>query len=150
MELDELLLETRKRNMDNILNVVCYHTQTPVREVLSKSRQRQFVDCRRLIYTLIREIYNYPLLVIGKYFGKNHATIIHQLKVHKQLCEYGSDYQRNYNKIKDLMVINKDSFVVSEILIEQRNYLQNMVSTINEQIIRNNESKEEDLRSIDK
>lgn len=139
MELDDLLVETKKRNMDNVVNAVCYHTKTSKTRVLSKSRERHYVDCRRLVFTLIREIYNYPLLTIGRHFGKNHATIIHQLKVHKQLCGYSNEYSKSYNTIKHLLVVDQDSFTVSKILVEEREYYQKMLNNVNDQIIAQNE-----------
>ena len=136
VELKELVLTTRTKNMANIIDSVSYVLKICVDDIYSKSRLRHLVDARRLCYVLIREIYNYPLLVISKHFGKNHATIIHQLRVHETLKEYDKAYSDNYLEIKNTLV-DDSGFNSQRILLDEKSYYLQKLNEINDKLIVN-------------
>lgn len=98
MERKELI-----RQMDFITEIVCDITHLTRQELFSQARQRHLVDARRLAYALMRELFGLPYQVISKYFNKNHASIIHSIKLHKNLLEFDSVYRGRYSKIFRLM-----------------------------------------------
>lgn len=91
------------KEMDFVVEMVCEITRLSRPELFSENRQRHLVDGRRLAYALVRELFGTPYTVIGKYFSKNHASIIHALKTHKHLLDYDIVYRGRYTKIFRLM-----------------------------------------------
>jgi hypothetical protein len=60
--------------------------------LLNKSRRRDVLYKRYYLYNELR-ICGLSLSDIGRYFDKNHATILHGLRVHKDLISYrDADY----------------------------------------------------------
>ncbi len=91
------------KQMDFVIAMVCEITHLSRSELFSKNRDRHLVDARRLAYALIRELFGTPYLIMGKYFGKNHASVIHGLKTHKNLLEYDPIYRGRYVRTFRLM-----------------------------------------------
>ena len=61
-------------------------------ELKNKSRIRDVLFKRYYLYNELREL-GFSLSQIGSFFGKNHATILHGLRVHKDLSSYrDADY----------------------------------------------------------
>ena len=100
------------KEMDFIVEVVCDITHLSRPELFSENRQRHLVDGRRLAFALIRELFGTPYTVIGKYFSKNHASIIHSLKMHKHLLDYDIIYRGRYTKIFRLMYAKYNEEVI--------------------------------------
>ncbi len=98
MERKELI-----KQMDFIVELVCDISHLTRQELFSKARQRHLVDARRLAFALMRELFGLPYTTISKYFGKNHASIIHSIKLHKNLLEFDAIYRGRYTKIFRLM-----------------------------------------------
>lgn len=91
------------KQMDFVTNMVCEITHLSRAELHSRNRDRHLVDARRLAYALIRELFGTPYLIMGKYFGKNHASVIHALKTHKNLLDYDDIYRGRYVRTFRLM-----------------------------------------------
>ena len=70
-------------------------------EMLSESRERQLVDARRIAYTVAKKHFNYPYTYIGRFYGKNHATIIHQVKAHEGIYQTEKDYRKRYEMVRN-------------------------------------------------
>ncbi len=112
--------------MDYINDIVCNITHLNKKELLSNSRERYLCDARRLSYALIRQLFGTPFLAMGKYFSKNHASIIHALKGHRDLLEYDDLYRDKYTRIYRLIneEMNKDIIKTIKIkLNEETNHL---------------------------
>lgn len=100
-------MENRTINddMGDVVKAVCIVTKLSEPQFFNRDRFRHLIDARKMAYAAIREIYGYPLSVIGRYFQKNHATIIHQLKKHRDLIEWDAAYAENYKNV--LSVFNE-------------------------------------------
>ena len=72
------------------------------KQVMAKKRTRLFVQARTTIAAILRFNYNMPLMRIGKIMDKDHSTIIHMLKNHRQDMEYDLEYKKKYEQIKKL------------------------------------------------
>ena len=70
-------------------------------EMKSESRERQLVDARRIAYAVAKKHFNYPYTYIGRFYGKNHATIIHQVKAHEAICQTEKDYCKRYEMVRN-------------------------------------------------
>ena len=137
--IEDIIKRKQKDNMENIVNAVCTHVGLSKKLVLSKTRVRKYVDCRRMIYKLIKSIYGYPVLHIAKHFKKNHATILNQLKTHEQLCEYDQSYNENYMFVMNMLIQGSEELNVSMMLLRERFYYQTQLDLVNEKILIENE-----------
>jgi len=96
---------------------------------------RNLVDARKTIFKLIREIYGYPYLVMGRFFKKNHATIIHQINTHDQLMLTDKNYRLTYNETLDLITKDADQFSTQKLLLKEKEYYQKRLEDINSKIL---------------
>lgn len=69
---------------------------------LSSGRPREAVWARMAIYVRLRE-QNYSLSWIGRQFGKDHATVLHSLKMHKNLIEFDKIYRDHYYLFESML-----------------------------------------------
>lgn len=68
-----------------------------------KTRERATLYKRYYLYNELRGC-GFSLTNIGEIFGKNHATIIHGLRVHKDLTSYrDEDYRNEVHQLKEYL-----------------------------------------------
>ena len=77
--------------------------------LLGKKRNRHIVDARRVCYVMLHEKMRLPAIVIGSYFGKDHANIRHHQKSHEILYKIYPDYKLMYDKAEK--VVNANEYV---------------------------------------
>ena len=87
----------------NLLSVISFVSGQPEEEILGSSRSRSLVLCRHVYYHIAREKMGLKLCQIGKFFDRDHTTIIHGLR-----------------KIKDMVSIEDE---ITCQFIEQVNHL---------------------------
>lgn len=98
-------MKTSIKNLDEIINATCIVCNLSREEFFSRERLRYLVDARRIAYSAIRDIYGTPLLEMGRYFSKNHATILHHLRAHRDLIQWDEGYSNRYKAV--LRVFNE-------------------------------------------
>lgn len=76
---------------NNLLSVISFVSGQPEEEILGLSRSRGLVLCRHVYYHIARTKMGLKLCQIGKFFDRDHTTIIHGL-----------------NKVKDMVSINDE------------------------------------------
>lgn len=136
-------------SMDSIVEFVCLVTQVNKNDLLGRKRNRVLIDAKRMCYSAIREIYNYPLTSIGGFFRMDHTSVIHHLKAHKNLLEWDSSYSEKYNNL--LTVIqSQESFVEVDRVIREVEIMKNEI-VLKQLLIKHkiNEIKAEGVESID-
>ncbi len=68
------------------------HELIEIHQLTAKTRRREVLFKRYYLFNELREA-GLNLMQIGEIFSKNHATIIHGLRVHKELLSYkDADY----------------------------------------------------------
>jgi len=71
-------------------------------EIMSKSRKRELVDKRAMIYKIVRELSNSSDRTITKLFPRNRVTVAyHGFRVADTLLEVDRDFKVNYNRLRD-------------------------------------------------
>jgi hypothetical protein len=70
-------------------------------DLSSKSRTRPNVEARAIYYTLIKSKIKSSLYDIGRGVNRNHATVIHGLKLCEMLMETDEKFRNDYNLLKD-------------------------------------------------
>ena len=73
-----------------------------------------------MVYAFCRQDLRMSWTSIGKSFKVNHATVMHHLKVHKQLIEYDAFYQNKYEAFIDLVKADIGFLDIESIIKEVR------------------------------
>lgn len=93
----------RKVNHIEILKIISRNYKTTVEDIISKSRKGPLVEARHLYCAIMKHEFGYTLKEIGEINnGRDHTTIIHSLKTHKNRLETEEDY-----KSRAEIIINK-------------------------------------------
>lgn len=78
--------------MDVILRIICAHFKIPISQIFAKTRKRETIYYRQLLFFLARKkIPELSLNKIGAYFSNysgfayHHATVLHSIKVIEDL-----------------------------------------------------------------
>jgi len=74
-----------------------------VEDMLSNCRERVYVDARHMAMLLIYEyIYrrSKPLLTVGGWFNRDHASVIHGMRKIKDLMTVDSNFRATYNNLQ--------------------------------------------------
>tara|TARA_R110000803_G_scaffold189589_3_gene252103 strand:+ start:1504 stop:1860 length:357 start_codon:yes stop_codon:yes gene_type:complete len=81
---------------DYVIDAVQY--ASGIRNIKEKTRQREYVDARRIAYHMLRKIHGLPLQAIGKEFNKHHASVLHGIKDVDFLIKTDSVFEQTYHK----------------------------------------------------
>ena len=100
--------EVGVKRAQSIITVAARVAGIGVKKLKSDSRRREIVDIRRMCFKLIREKLNLPTPVIGAIFNRDHATILHNLNQHDDLCSYEKEYKTLYDTLKIAIGIKSD------------------------------------------
>lgn len=76
-----------------ILSVVSKHSYQSVEDIMSRTRKQDVVDARQLFCYVIKEKYGMSLANIGKIVSRDHATVIHSIKAHKDRYDVSRQYR---------------------------------------------------------
>ena len=68
-------------------------------ELLSKKRNREFVESRQIIMYAMREKFGYTFREAGAYFGKDHATALYGIRNIKGIMQTDKDFNKLVNEL---------------------------------------------------
>ena len=71
--------------------------------VFGKTRRREIIELRMMMYALMREDLGYTLPKIGKIFNRDHSSVIHLLKQHENQLETDKTYSSKWSEFKGKM-----------------------------------------------
>ncbi len=83
------------KEAERVLCIISRITKLEMKDIISASQERKFVDARRMYIYFLRKKFKFSLSVCGRFFvskkvgqhQKDHATIFHALKSHKALID---------------------------------------------------------------
>jgi chromosomal replication initiator protein len=86
------IVHQRKRiTIDLIKKLVCKYYNCSIKDIVSRSRKRNFVRPRQMAIYLSRRYTDAPLQSIGKAFNRYHATALHSIhRIERGLKENSS------------------------------------------------------------
>ena len=91
----------------NILRaIIKRHTNS---DIMAFDRMRENVDARKMFCRLMRE-QGFQLIDIGRYLGKHHSTIIHQIRTCEELLETSKLFRKTYEKVR-LDYVGEDKLI---------------------------------------
>lgn len=76
---------------------------------LSKTRKREYIELRSILYTLLRDNLYMTYPQIAQVFNKNHATIIHGQKEYPYMVRYNPQMSSLRQKI-ELYWLSKEDY----------------------------------------
>lgn len=74
-------------DIQKILRIVCAETKQEPADVLVKSRKRELVYSRQLAMAMCLEFTKATQHFIGKFFARDHSTVIHCKKTVANMCD---------------------------------------------------------------
>ena len=93
----------RKVNSEELVEKIIKRVMVNYRitkdELLSKKRNREFVESRQIIMYAMREKFGYTFREAGAYFGKDHATAIYAIRNIKGIMQTDKDFNKLVNEL---------------------------------------------------
>tara|TARA_R110002074_G_scaffold305183_4_gene476412 strand:- start:125 stop:586 length:462 start_codon:yes stop_codon:yes gene_type:complete len=132
-------LELTKERDDKIIYEICSRYDVQWFSVLSKSRARVIIDARRLYCGLLRNVFGLTFHQIGKILNKNHATIVHNTKIHDNFVRILKSYKKNYEEIESMFYLNENYYEHEVLSVERKMDL--LSARLNSLIEKKNEYK---------
>ena len=106
---DLLNLAENNVTIDSIQTIVCKFFKISKNEMLSSRRSRYLVRPRQTAIYLTKILTTKSLPEIGREFSnRDHTTIIHSVKTIEKLKEKNPDMNENINKLKNIILYNKE------------------------------------------
>jgi hypothetical protein len=101
--------ETSPRHKEtmHIIHVISKALGIHVKKLTGSTRHRELVDARRICYVLLKEKMQLPAIVIGSYFNRDHASILHHLNSHEMLYKTYFDYRVRFDKAEQRLKNNE-------------------------------------------
>jgi chromosomal replication initiation ATPase DnaA len=95
------------RTLDYSISRVCNYFQVSESDLKSRSRKTNVVYARAFIYKFMREIYsrNLSLVELGCYFGRDHCTVLHSIKMLDDTFDCYPELKNEYFSMKKGLII---------------------------------------------
>ncbi len=107
---DLLNLTENNVTIDLIQTIVCKYFKISKNEMLSSRRSRYLVRPRQTAIYLTKILTSKSLPEIGREFSnRDHTTIIHSVKTIEKLKENNSEMNENINKLKNIILYNRQN-----------------------------------------
>lgn len=84
--------------------IVSSFFEVPLDKIKMMKRTRVLVDCRCIIFYLLRKHTKMTISAIGKLYGKDHTTAIHGLQSCSNLMETDEYFRANVQVIERLLI----------------------------------------------
>jgi len=89
---------------DKLKRIICEEYRVNWQAIASKSRLHELVEARRCYYAILRNVFFYKLLDIGKETNQDHSTVIASLKAHERYTSVYRSERTRYNNVKTIML----------------------------------------------
>lgn len=88
---------------EKIIEIVCGHFGLTVKNVQSRSRVKEFVYARHIIFYLIRKNTKMKLKSAGELLHRDHTTVIHSVETLKDLMYTEPDVRAEVDQIEEIL-----------------------------------------------
>ena len=86
----------------------------------SRSRKRDIIDARRLYCGILRNVFGLTFHQIGEMLNKNHATIVHSIKIHDNFVKILKSYKKNYEEIESMFYLSENYYEHEVLSVERK------------------------------
>ena len=104
-----------KDKIDIVIEEVSNITKIKQVKLLSKDRHREYIDARRLTYSLLRKLFKMPYVYIANYFNKNHGSVMNAVGMHPHLLIYDKVYKERFHLLYDKLSEKYEKELVTQI-----------------------------------
>ena len=104
-----------KDKIDIVIEEVSNITKIKQVKLLSKDRHREYIDARRLTYSLLRKLFKMPYVYIANYFNKNHGSVLNAVGMHPHLLKYDELYNERFHLLYDKLSEKYEKEIVTEL-----------------------------------
>ena len=103
----------QEKYLNEYITEYCEKTNTTLEELKSISRKRDLVEKRMIVAYFLRNKVGMTFKDAGKYLHKNHASIIHYVKITERFIGVYPHIKRLYNVADELYDKYKEKLIVS-------------------------------------
>lgn len=104
-------------------------------DVRTKSRIRHVIEYRNMYFYIMKKLDpKMPLRCIGETVGKNHATVLHGMKMYQIFERYNPLLPKVKNRVFDAFFINDEHEVDKYIEESQVKYLKEVISNLEDRL----------------
>jgi len=82
-----------------VISKICKIWQTDITEIKGKRRQRHLVESRALLSWFYVRKKQMRLVEAGKKTNRNHASVIHHIKIVDNLLLYDKEFKEKFNQV---------------------------------------------------
>lgn len=93
-------------NEQFIINKVLRFTGMTMDELIVKTRKRECVEVRQLIFSYLKRYTMLSLQSIGDYFNKDHATVLYGIRRIEELMQVDKQFRNKYHEL-EVEIINE-------------------------------------------
>ena len=90
-----------KISKEDILKIVSEHCSVATTKILTRIREKEVIDARHMYIAVLRQIFRYPVVEIGRMVDRDHTTVLDSLKKFKSRYQCYDDYKNVANSIFD-------------------------------------------------
>lgn len=91
---------------EEIIQFICKEMDVRYKDVLSKDRSRIYVLTRNMCYAILKTYVGSTVASIGRLFFRDHTTVLHGLRMHKQDMKNNDVYAEQFEEIRFLLKLN--------------------------------------------
>tara|TARA_R110000868_G_scaffold54268_3_gene169913 strand:- start:2401 stop:2928 length:528 start_codon:yes stop_codon:yes gene_type:complete len=117
---------------DKVVDIIFKESGVDIRK---KSRLRHVVEYRDMYFYIMRRLDpKMPLRCIGETVDKNHATVLHGIKMYSVFERYNPSLARVKNRIFDAFFINDEHELDKDVEESQVKYLKSVISNLEDRL----------------
>jgi len=96
----------QKLDREDIIQFICKEMDVRYKDVLSKDRSRIYVLTRNMCYAILKTYVGSTVASIGRLFFRDHTTVLHGLRMHRQDMQTNDIYAEQFEEIRFLLKLN--------------------------------------------
>ena len=101
VEFDKKTDKKRLLPKNQVIKIICEVMDIKPEVISLKTRKREIVICRQMVYYFLSTYYDYSYAFIGRLYRQDHATVIHAKKTIESLIETNREIRQCYKSIKE-------------------------------------------------
>jgi len=102
LEFDQMS-DKKRLTKNELVQIICSVMEIKPEHLILKTRKREILQCRQMVYYFLSLYYEYSTTFIGRLFGQDHATVIHAKRHISDLIKSNKEIRNYYSQIKKLI-----------------------------------------------
>ncbi|WP_317899457.1 helix-turn-helix domain-containing protein [Aurantibacillus circumpalustris] len=108
---------SRKETMQKVLEIVAQETNTSVRDIVSKGRQRPIADARKIFCNVMRshQETTYSLKEVGAFINRDHPTTLFSCRAAENVSKTDKRFANALNRVRNRVFNTSPSEVYNNV-----------------------------------